>query len=229
MIETQTRRRRPAAAEAKAARPRTKPSEVRRRELLDAGEALVLRKGIAGTSIDDIVAAADVAKGTFYLYFTSKEALVEALRERFSERFSARIASAQAKLDPADWSGRLAAWLEGGVRGYLDQVELHDVLFHTPDFLPRQRRVDGHMEPVRGLVELLRDGAAAGAWAVADAEMTAVLLFYAFHGGVDHAIAEGRTADVAGLVAELQAFFLRALGLSPEEASRAVIAKRPSA
>lgn len=58
MIET--RRRRPEAAEPGAARPRTKPSEVRRRELLDAGEVLVLRKGIAGTGIDDIVAAADV-------------------------------------------------------------------------------------------------------------------------------------------------------------------------
>lgn len=210
MIET--RRRRPAAAEPGAARPRTKPSEVRRRELLDAGEALVLRKGIAGTSIDDIVAAADVAKGTFYLYFAGKEALLEALRERFADRFGACIATARAKRDPADWSGQLAAWLEGGVRGYLDQVELHDVLFHTPDFLPRQRRVDGHMEPVRGLVELLRNGAAAGTWAADDPEMTAVLLFYAFHGGVDHAIADGRT-DVAGLVAELQGFFRRALGL----------------
>ncbi|OWJ66407.1 TetR/AcrR family transcriptional regulator [Inquilinus limosus] len=210
MIESQTRRRRPAAAE--PGRPRTKPSEVRRRELLDAGEALVLRKGIAGTSIDDIVAAADVAKGTFYLYFASKEALVEALRERFAERFGARIAAARAKADPADWSSQLAAWLEGGVHGYLDQVELHDVLFHTPDFLPRQRRVDGHMEPVRGLVELLRDGAAAGAWVADDPEMTGILLFYAFHGGVDHAIADGRT-DVAGLVAELQAFVRRALGL----------------
>lgn len=212
MIESQMRRRRPAAAEAGPGRPRTKPSEVRRRELLDAGEALVLRKGIAGTSIDDIVAAADVAKGTFYLYFAGKEALIEALRQRFGERFGARIATARAQRDPADWSGQLAAWLEGGVRGYLDQVELHDVLFHTPDFLPRQRRVDGHMEPVRGLVELLRDGAAAGAWAVEDPEMTAVLLFYAFHGGVDHAIAGGRT-DVAALVAELQTFVRRALGM----------------
>lgn len=172
MIESQTRRRRPPAAEAGPGRPRTKPSEVRRRELLDAGEALVLRKGIVG----------------------------------------ACIAAARAKRDPADWPAQLAAWLEGGVQGYLDQVELHDVLFHTPDFLPRQRRVDGHMEPVRGLVDLLRNGAAAGSWAVDDPEMTAVLLFYAFHGGVDHAIADGRT-DVAGLVAELQTFVRRALGI----------------
>ncbi|MGK9169898.1 TetR/AcrR family transcriptional regulator [Inquilinus limosus] len=213
MIETQTRRRRPVAAEPKAARPRTKPSEVRRRELLDAGEALVLKKGIAGTSIDDIAAAADVAKGTFYLYFDSKEALVEALRERFAERFNARIAAAQAKLDPADWPGRIAAWLETGVRTYLDQVKLHDVLFHTPDFLPRLRQAAGHNNVSRDLADLLREGQAAGAWTVVDPDMTAVLLFYAFHGGVDHAIAEGRTADVARLVADLQAFFRRALGL----------------
>jgi AcrR family transcriptional regulator len=214
MIGIQTRRRRPAAGTAdKAARPRTKPPEVRRRELLDAGEALVLQKGIAATSIDDIAAAADVAKGTFYLYFASKEALVEALRERFGERFTARIAAAEAQADPADWPARLGAWLAGGVGAYLDQVALHDALFHTPDLLSRQRRVAGHQGPSRGLAELLHGGNAAGAWAVADPDTTAVLLFYAFHGGVDHAIAEGRASDGAALIAGLQAFFHRALAI----------------
>jgi hypothetical protein len=73
--------------------------------------------------------------------------------------------------------------------------------------------VAGHQGPSRGLADLLRGGDAAGAWAVADPETTAVLLFYAFHGGVDHAIAEGRTADAAALVSDLQAFFHRALAI----------------
>jgi hypothetical protein len=48
---------------------------------------------------------------------------------------------------------------------------------------------------------------------VANPDTTAVLLFYAFHGGVDHAIAEGRTPDGATLIARLQAFFHRALAI----------------
>lgn len=215
MIGTETRRRRPAAAQPTppATRPRTKPSDVRRRELLDAGEALVLDRGIAGTSIDDVAAAAGVAKGTFYLYFASKEAMVEALRARFSERFSGCIARAQARVDPADWPGLIDAWIEGGVHGYLGQVGLHDALFHTPDFLPRWRQAAGHDGPVADLAVLLRGGNAAGAWSVADPETTGVLLFYAFHGGVDHAIAGGRTAEADALIATLRAFVRRALGI----------------
>ena len=48
---------------------------------------------------------------------------------------------------------------------------------------------------------------------MADPDTTAVLLFYASHGGVDHAIAEGRTGDAAAPIADLQAFFRRAIGL----------------
>ena len=79
----------PASAKARAAtapgpvRPRTKPPEVRREELMDAAERIFLSKGIAGTSVDEIVAAADVAKGTFYIHFESKEKLLLALQHRF--------------------------------------------------------------------------------------------------------------------------------------------------
>ena len=62
------------------ARPRTKPAEIRREELLDAAEQLFLTRGIAATSVDAIVGGADVAKGTFYLHFQSKEHLLAALQ-----------------------------------------------------------------------------------------------------------------------------------------------------
>lgn len=44
-------------------RPRTKPAKVRREELIDAAECLFLAKGIVATSVGDMVATADVAKG----------------------------------------------------------------------------------------------------------------------------------------------------------------------
>jgi AcrR family transcriptional regulator len=47
--------------------------------LLAAAEQLFLARGIEDVSIDDITRAASVAKGSFYRYFPSKEALVRAL------------------------------------------------------------------------------------------------------------------------------------------------------
>jgi AcrR family transcriptional regulator len=75
---------------------RTKPAEQRRAELLAAGQALFLAKGIAGTSLDDITQRAGVSKGLFYLYFASKEDLVLALRERFSRDLAERMRAAAA-------------------------------------------------------------------------------------------------------------------------------------
>ena len=61
---TKTRQRR------KAARPQ---------ELLEAGLRLFLRKGLAGTRIEDLAREAGVSKGTLYLYYPSKDELFKAV------------------------------------------------------------------------------------------------------------------------------------------------------
>ncbi|MBO6046128.1 MAG: TetR/AcrR family transcriptional regulator [Erysipelotrichaceae bacterium] len=47
--------------------------EEKQTSLIDAAYALFVEKGVASTSIQNIVNRAGVAKGTFYLYFKSKE------------------------------------------------------------------------------------------------------------------------------------------------------------
>jgi AcrR family transcriptional regulator len=94
------------------ARPRTKPPEIRREEILDAAQRLFLRQGVGSTTIDDVAAGADVAKGTIYLHFPSKQELLIALGERFAERHLAYIDAAMAGKSEQDWKGKLAAWAE---------------------------------------------------------------------------------------------------------------------
>ncbi|MBR3044436.1 MAG: helix-turn-helix transcriptional regulator [Oscillospiraceae bacterium] len=53
--------------------------ERRRRELLRIAYRLFIEKGYENTSIDEIIAAAGIAKGTYYYYFPSKEATLEAV------------------------------------------------------------------------------------------------------------------------------------------------------
>jgi AcrR family transcriptional regulator len=69
-----------------------KPPHVRREELLDAAASLIAEQGIEATSVGAIIARAGVAKGTFYWYFSAKEALLEALVERKIDKLAETMA-----------------------------------------------------------------------------------------------------------------------------------------
>ena len=56
-----------------------KEGEVRKREILVTARELFIKKGYEQTSINDILKIVDIAKGTFYYYFASKEEVLEAI------------------------------------------------------------------------------------------------------------------------------------------------------
>ena len=163
-------------------RPRTKPAEIRRTELLDAAERLFLANGVQATSVDAIVAAADVAKGTFYLYFPAKEAVLGA---------------------PDDFAGRLDAWVVAFTGDLIERSALHAIVFDT-QIAP----IDDQHENLTAdlLADLLAAAHAAGTFTVDEPRLTALMLFHAAHGAVHEmhgkpAIARKR------LIAALKRFF----------------------
>jgi AcrR family transcriptional regulator len=64
---------------------RTMDREARRAEIVSAAVATFAEQGIAHTTVSDIVKAAGVAQGTFYLYFKSKDDVVVAAAERIGD------------------------------------------------------------------------------------------------------------------------------------------------
>lgn len=57
-----------------------------REKLIETAKAIICKKGLSGTSIDEITEACGVAKGTFYTYFKRKEDIVfELSRDIFDE------------------------------------------------------------------------------------------------------------------------------------------------
>src|SRR3954451_3302010 len=56
-----------------------------RRALVDVAEQLFTEQGYAATSLDAIVAAADVTKGALYHHYSGKQALFEAVFEATEE------------------------------------------------------------------------------------------------------------------------------------------------
>lgn len=56
-----------------------------REKILDAAQVLVLHRGFAGTSVDEIQRAAGISRGTFFYHFPSKDHMARALIERYAE------------------------------------------------------------------------------------------------------------------------------------------------
>jgi TetR/AcrR family transcriptional repressor of nem operon len=82
--------------------------------LLDAGVAVAERHGLAGLSVNRVVAEAGLAKGTFYVHFADRDAFVDALHARFHDAVDAAVAAAVADVPPG------AERLVAGAEVYLD-------------------------------------------------------------------------------------------------------------
>ncbi len=85
--------------------------EEKRQELLNAAEKLFCAKGYEGTSVQDILNAAEMSKGGFYHHFASKEDVIKALCARRAERALAYTEDALSKADSS--MGRINAVLRG--------------------------------------------------------------------------------------------------------------------
>ncbi|HZU81966.1 MAG TPA: TetR/AcrR family transcriptional regulator [Polyangiaceae bacterium] len=72
----------------------------RRQQILGVARDVFARRGYHAAKIDDIVAAAGVARGTFYLYFEDKRAIFEEI----VDRTIARLGMAIVRVDPHDES-----------------------------------------------------------------------------------------------------------------------------
>ena len=54
-------------------------TDFRRQQILESARATFVRKGLAGTTVSEIAHGANVAKGTVYLYFRSKDEILRQL------------------------------------------------------------------------------------------------------------------------------------------------------
>lgn len=77
------------SSSAPSARGRSRRKEARPAELLEAATRLFVEKGYAATKVEEVAALAQVSKGTLFLYYPSKQALLKAVvRENIAGRFA---------------------------------------------------------------------------------------------------------------------------------------------
>ncbi|UPH72274.1 TetR/AcrR family transcriptional regulator [Abyssibius alkaniclasticus] len=146
-------------------------------EVLDAALALFTEQGFARTSVAQIAKRADLSKGAVYLYFPSKDAILEGLVERMiaplSDEVFERIASHQGDPRPllAQFLRMLAAMLGDDTRRAVPMIVLREALA-APDMAKTFRKavLDRALPAVTAL---LAQGMAGGFIRPLDPELTA--------------------------------------------------------
>ena len=191
--------------------------ESRRGTLVDAAFGVFMDKGVAATSVDDIVEAAGVAKGTFYLYFKTKDDAVNAVAERLVDGVADIVEAAAATpgLSPVERLLSLGRSV-GQVGAEPNERDLIDVLHRPESRAIHDRLMDRIVARLLATVEsIVSDGIAEGQFAHQDPHFAAGFVLASFTSL--HDLVDGG-ADVGHVAAELNAFILRGLGYTREGA-----------
>ncbi|MDQ3641380.1 MAG: TetR/AcrR family transcriptional regulator [Actinomycetota bacterium] len=89
--------------------PKTRKGAATRDRILTGAAKLIHERGVAATSIDDILAATGTGKSQFYLYFESKDELV---RDVLRHNLDVTLGSQEGLLEGlSTWKG-IKAWLD---------------------------------------------------------------------------------------------------------------------
>lgn len=193
--------------------PRTKPAEVRLDELMAAAEKLFLEQGVEATTINDIVELAQVAKGTFYHYFASKNELLTAMGQRYTAQFLDRLKQAVDACAEDDWLGRLCTWIRTSIEVYVETYRTHDIVYTDHHHHNRSNREKNAI--LDQLQDILDGGARAGVWQLAQSRVTALLIYTGVHGVTDDAIAAQET-DCSEFARDVIAVCLRMVGVADD-------------
>jgi AcrR family transcriptional regulator len=180
--------------------------------LLDAAEAVLVEHGLVGATIDQITSRAGVAKGTFYLYFRSKDEVVRALQQRHWDGMMTAAVDAAARLDNSDdWWNVVDAFIETTVDFDLEHRAWHRLVaqgWSAPhdDIMPKneQQMIDLFEARIRGAVER-------GMFDVPDTQMTSTLLYRAIQGTSHQLCQDGGPIDRDRVVDAIKWFVRRVL------------------
>lgn len=151
-------------------KPVTARGEATRRRLLNAAEQEFGSKGYHGASVSSITQRADIAQGTFYLYFHSKEEMFVTLVRDIGHQLRAHSAQAVAKATHRLEAERL------GLEAFLQFTTRHRGLYRIvqeSQFVDPQIFREYYEKLAEGYAEALAGAARKGELADGDAEVRA--------------------------------------------------------
>jgi AcrR family transcriptional regulator len=190
--------------------------ESRKGALVDAAFGVFMDKGVAASSVDDIVAAAGVAKGTFYLYFQTKDDAVNAVAERVVDGVAGIVEATAAKPSSRPWSASSVSGDQSARSAPSPARRAHRRLPRPENRAIHDRLAGRILARLVATVEsIVSDGIAARQFSHQDPHLAAGFVLATFTSLHDLV---GPEADVRSVASELNAFILRGLGYRGDNA-----------
>lgn len=183
----------------------------KRQALLAAARTVFARDGFHRAAVRDIAQEAGVATGTFYLYFSSKEACLLGLIDDFYRLLMTRILESRAVR--AGVLDKLAASIATVVRTFAAHRDLARIVLAAgahPAFDERLAALHGDFARMVG--EDLAEAIAEGLLPEQDVAVTAPALVGAIYEVIVARLREGRPEDLEAAVPALAGFCLRGAG-----------------
>jgi AcrR family transcriptional regulator len=132
-----------------------------RERLLTAGSEVLLERGVAGATLEEVAERAGFSKGAVYSNFAGKAELVEALFERHIEGWESGVRAAVAGDDQSVRPGQLGSFVGGFVLEHERYFRLLSEFwaYSLRDEAIRQRLVDVRRRARAVLTEIVRSEA----------------------------------------------------------------------
>jgi AcrR family transcriptional regulator len=157
--------------------------ESRCREILDAAMRVLRDHGPGGCRVEDVTTAAGTAKGNFYRYFPTWDALLIAVRDHLLDSYREDLTRRYGDVSRIDWWAALDSEIDRFLDFQVGLGGLHEAIFHGPAASAEPSRPQRSAASI--LAWFISAGIADGAFAAADVEITAVLLFALLHAAAD--------------------------------------------
>lgn len=203
----------------------------RRQHILDAARNVFAKRGYHPTTIDDIVAEAGVARGTFYLYFEDKRAVFSDLIDRFSQKITMAIL----RIHVAEGSAPVAEQVRANIRGIigvaLSERAMTKILFTDAlgiDSAFDRKLLTFYDTVVQLLTESLREGQTLGIVADGEPRVLAYLTIGALKELLYQAVTLGLAEESADVLTDQIFAFLCGGYLRVEPDKRVSASRRPA-
>lgn len=184
----------------------------RRLQILAHARDVFARRGYHAAKIDEIVASAGVARGTFYSYFDDKRAVFEEL----VDHAFVRLGLAFVKVDPSNATRTVAAQIQENIENIVatlledratTKILLSDAVGLDPAL---DRRLLNFYEQVGNVLEeAYRDGQVLGVVAPGDVRIFALLTLGAMKELFYQVVMRGLDYPEERIVAEMYSFLCR--------------------
>jgi AcrR family transcriptional regulator len=192
-----------------------KSPEARKADILRAGHEVFSTIGFSEATIQDITTAAGMGKGSFYMYFETKDHVLGAMWEEYVNAFYDTTASILARGEA--WWPTLDELLTQLIQHAVDHAELHRLVYGSANAKALDLCKESNARVVNRICEFVVRGEHAGAFRSRNADWAFRMIYYAADGLLEDLIAQGGPIDTDEVTRSILELAHRTLGASDAE------------